>query len=174
MKWLVIEDYPNYSISDKGIVKRNAYMRVDSLGRKTKIKEMILKQYQDKDGYYRVTLIKDKKPKFIPVHRLVAQAFIHNPHNFPVINHIDENKQNNNIDNLEWCTVAYNNNYGNRQERVSKTSGKKIIGTNGKETLVFNSANEAAKYITGKRNSNISQCANGRYKQCYGYEWRWA
>ena len=173
MRWKVIEGYSNYSISNTGIVKRNNYIRIDKLGRRTDVKEKVLKQHLDKDGYYRVTVVKKGKNYFVPVHRLVAKAFIPNPNNYPVINHKNEIKTDNSLENLEWCTVAYNNNYGGRQERVRKTSGKKVIGTNEKETLIFNSASEASLYMTGKKNSNISSCANGKFKTAYGYKWRW-
>lgn len=174
MRWKIIDDYPNYSVSDTGIVKRNAYIRIDKIGRKTDVKEMTLKQHIDKDGYFRVTLIKNGKNHFVSVHRLIAKAFISNPCNYPVINHKNENKKDNSIENLEWCTISYNNNYGERQENVRRTSGKKVIGYNDKVLMTFNSASEASLYITGKKNSNISQCANGKFKQCYGYNWRWA
>lgn len=174
MSWKQLKNNSYYSINEEGVVKRNAYKRVDKLGRITQIKEMILKQYIDKDGYKRVTICTGyEKPKYCLVHRLLAEAFIPNPNNYPIINHKDENTLNNKLDNLEWCTVSYNNNYGGRQERVRKTQGRKIIGTNEEETLIFNSANEASIYITGKKTSNISECANGKYKQMYGYKWRW-
>lgn len=175
MSWKQLKNNSYYSINEDGVVKRNAYVRVDKLGRTTQVKEIILKQHLDKDGYYRVSICSGRnKPKFYPVHRLVAETFIENKNNLPCINHKDENKSNNNVSNLEWCTVSYNNNYGDRQKRVSKTQGKKVIGTNNKETLIFNSANEAEKYFRNKKGSNISQCANGKFKQVYGYEWRWA
>lgn len=175
MSWKNLKDNPYYSVNENGVVKRNAYTRVDKVGRTTQIDEMILKQHKDKDGYYRVSIITgENKPKFIPVHRLVAEAFIPNCNDLPCINHKDENKLNNCADNLEWCTVAYNNDYGARQGKVSETEGKKVIGTRDNETLVFNSANAAEKFIKGKKGSNISMCCNGKLKQCYGYEWRWA
>ena len=68
---------------------------------------------------------------------------------------------------------SYNNNYGLRQQRVSKTQGKKVIGLKGNRTLLFNSANEAERYFTGKKGSNISQCANGKLETAYGYKWGW-
>ena len=173
MIWKVIKEYPNYSVSDTGVVKRNTYTRIDKLGRKTKVKEMILKQHIDKDGYLRVTLVKNGKNYFVPLHRIIAKAFIPNPNNYPVINHKNENKKDNSLKNLEWCTVSYNNNYGNRQKKVSKTQGKKVIGTNETKTIIFNSANEAEKYFTNKKGSVISQCANGKFKSAYGYQWRW-
>lgn len=173
MRWAVIKGFPNYSVSDTGIVKRNAYTRIDSMGRKTNIKEMILKGQLDKDGYHRVALSKNNKVKLIPVHRLVAQAFIENKDNLTCINHKDENKTNNNVSNLEWCSVAYNNCYGGRLKRVSQTSGKKIIGYDDTISMTFNSATEAGKTL-GVSSANISECANGKYKQAYGFIWRWA
>jgi len=173
MIWKVIKEYPNYSISNIGIVKRNNYTRIDTIGRKTNVKEMFLKGEIDKDGYYRVALYKNKKVKLIPVHRLVAEAFIENGSNLPCINHKNENKLDNNVNNLEFCTIAYNNSYGTRLDRVSKTSGRKIIGYDDYISITFNSANEAGIYMNG-RGSNISQCANGNLNTAYGYKWRWA
>ena len=69
------------------------------------VKEKFLKKYEDKDGYIKVSLNKNAKSKAYAVHRLIAGAFIPNPNNYPCINHKDENKQNNKLENLEWCTV---------------------------------------------------------------------
>jgi hypothetical protein len=68
-----------------------------------------IKQHTRKDGYYQVDLSKNGTQKFFRVHRLVALTYIPNPNNYPCVNHIDCNKQNNNINNLEWCTILYNN-----------------------------------------------------------------
>ena len=75
-------------------------------------------QSKDKDGYLIVGLYRDGKCKTVRVHRIVAKAFIDNPHNLPEINHIDEDKTNNHVENLEWCTTAYNLTYGHRLECV--------------------------------------------------------
>lgn len=64
-----------------------------------------------KDGYYSVTLYKRGVDTLFNVHRLVAETFIPNPNNLPCVNHKDENKHNNMADNLEWCTIGYNNKY---------------------------------------------------------------
>lgn len=75
-----------------------------------------------KFGYYRVSLYdgKNKKPKFFAVHRLVALAYLENPYNFPQVNHKNEIKTDNRVENLEWCSCSYNINYGKRNKKVSE------------------------------------------------------
>lgn len=114
--WKDIKEYEGlYQISNLGNVKSLPKM----VGFR-KRKEKILKTYYDKNGYVKVILCKENKTRFLSVHRLMAEAFIPNPNNFPQINHKDENKQNNNLENLEWCTCKYNINYGTRTERAMK------------------------------------------------------
>lgn len=84
-------------------------------------KPYLRKLSKSKKGYLRVNLSKDKKYKYYSVHRLVAEAFIPNPDNLPQINHKDEIRTNNRVDNLEWCTSKYNCNYGHHCENVSKS-----------------------------------------------------
>ena len=89
------------------------------------IKGKVLSQETSKDGYKRVALCRAGKHYKRFVHRLVAAAFVENPNNYPVINHIDQNRLNNVSSNLEWCTVKYNVNYGERAEKYSnKTHGE--------------------------------------------------
>lgn len=73
-------------------------------------------------GYVRVQLTNNGETKSFAVHRLVAAAFLDNPNGFPQINHKDENKSNNHVDNLEWCTAEYNINYGHRTEKMSHSN----------------------------------------------------
>ena len=106
MNWKIIEGFTDYKVNENGEVysiKRNK----------------ILKQYEKKN-YLGVYLYQDNKRKFRLAHRLVANAFIPNPNNLPQINHKDENSKNNNVENLEWCTQKYNNNYGTYKERLRK------------------------------------------------------
>lgn len=114
--WKYIEGYEGfYQVSNKGRVKRvsTVVRRVQKNGLiiYQPVKEKILKAGVRKDNYLTVSLCKDGKSKSFLVHRLVAESFIQNINNFPVINHRDENKQNNDFRNLEWCTSEYNNTY---------------------------------------------------------------
>ena len=118
--WEDIKAYKGkYQISSLGRVKMLDYVASD--GRK--IKGRIRKLQKNNSGYIIVNII----GKTYLVHRLVAEAFIPNPNNYPQINHKDENKQNNRIDNLEWCTNKYNNNYGTKPYKMGLIhKGKKI------------------------------------------------
>ena len=89
------------------------------------------------------------------------------------VNHIDENKENNNANNLEWCTVLYNNIYGNRIEKAKQKQQKRIIqfdlkGNFVKEYISLTSAAKENNIPIG----NISACINNKYKQSHGYIWR--
>lgn len=111
----IVYDYTaKYQVSNLG--------RVKTLGKgKTQKQEKILRTNPNKEGYIIVALYKNGKRQNFYMHRLVANAFISNNDNLPLINHIDENPQNNVWTNLEWCDSKYNVNYGTRNERVSNT-----------------------------------------------------
>lgn len=110
--WKELEDYPGYEVSNTGKV----------ISYKRNVKGTILNGSYDRDGYIRLRMIdKNNKSRYPRIHRLVAKAFLPNPNNLPQVNHKDENKENNCVNNLEWCTIEYNNNYGTRNERISNT-----------------------------------------------------
>lgn len=125
------------------------------------------------DGYYKVSLSKNGNEKRFFIHRLVAIHFIDNPQNLECVNHKDEIKTNNHVDNLEWCTRAYNNNYGTRNQRIREIESIRtamVDISTGAVLMIFNSAREAAKYIGGDE-SSICKVRNGKRKSAYGYRW---
>ena len=112
--WKDIVGYEGlYQISNLGNVKSLNYRRTG--------KERILNPGNNGCGYLFVILCNNGKRKHFKIHRLVANAFLENPDNKSDVNHKDEDKTNNNVDNLEWMTRQENNNYGTRNERSSKS-----------------------------------------------------
>lgn len=126
-----------------------------------------------KRGYYTIGLRKNGIRKWHQVHRLVASSFISNDNNLPQVNHKDENKLNNNVDNLEWCTVSYNNCYGTRREKVKNKTSKPVYQYDLKGNLIkkHNSLTNATKSMGLKSNSSISLCCSGKYETSCGYKW---
>lgn len=115
--WKRIDDYPHYFISDTGQVRREEFY--SPKGRFMRAMNM---NTSDHDGYKVVSLMNDNGSKPFFVHRLVGLAFIPNPEDKPMINHLDENPSNNNVWNLEWATAKENNDWGTRKERAIKSS----------------------------------------------------
>lgn len=122
--WIPI--YNNfYSVSNLGRVKANER----KVNTKTGIRhysERILKPEKTADGHLRVVLCNSGKTNRVFVHRLVAESFIPNPDNLPIINHKNENPSDNNVNNLEWCTISYNNNYNGRNKKIGDKEGHNI------------------------------------------------
>lgn len=116
--WKVAPGYErDYEVSNRGRIRSHRRGRV-------KILKPIVERW---NGYLAVTLYDtDGKAHKEKIHRLVALAFVPNPHNYPVTNHKDENKQNNYETNLEWCTVAYNTSYGTSRQRAVETRRKGV------------------------------------------------
>ena len=122
-------------------------------------------------GYHRVILYKEGKEKAFRIHRLVAEAFIPNPDGLPQVNHKDEDKSNNCVENLEWCDAKYNANYGTRTERAINKISIPIYCVELDKT--FKSQTEAAKEL-GLDNRNINKCCKGKVKTHSGYHFRYA
>lgn len=162
--WKEVEEFTRYEVSNKGRVR-------------TKSSQEIKAQRKTKMGYMITDLKQNGIKKTAYIHRLVAEAFIENKNNYPCINHIDEDKTNNQSDNLEWCTVSYNNSYGNHIQKISKTKtkkyGKKIkqidIKTN-KIINEFNSLTEGAKYIGVTKQAIVWALAKPNHT-AGGYKW---
>ena len=120
--WKAITDFEGfYEVSNLSNVRGCQRIRKSKAESISVVQGKTLHPKFDKDGYKEVALCKDGKMYFKRVHRLVASAFIPNPNNYPVINHIDENPSNNCVSNLEWCSISYNNKYS-----VHKRSQKVI------------------------------------------------
>lgn len=161
-----------YQVSNFGNVKSlSRYVRTsDKLGGRRKKKETLLSLDVCKNGYLRVSINKGGSRKHFLVHRLVAEAFIPNPQNLPQVNHKDENKANNRVDNLEWCDAKYNSNYGERTRKssIAKFKSVKQYDMQGNFIAEFGSLKEAWDSI-GMKFSQAS-CRVG--KSVGGYQWR--
>ena len=154
----------------EGLYKVSSYGRVKSFRKK---EPHILSSCVGKHGYNVVLLHDGKgKRKNERVHRLVAQAFIPNTNNYPYINHKDENKTNNRINNLEWCTAEYNSNYGTCKERIGDSNSKAILkyDLEGNFICEYKSMAEAER-IEGINHATISICCSGRVSYQCGYIW---
>ena len=123
--WKPIVGYEGYyEVSNLGRVRSIDRVVVDKTGRRQFKKGTLLNYRPDRQGYYIVALSINRKYKTKCVHTLVADAFIPNPDNLPQVNHKDEVKSNNCVDNLEWCSAKYNANYGNRNKKVIEANIK--------------------------------------------------
>lgn len=107
------------------------------------------------------------------IHRLVAEAFIPNPNNFPEINHINEDPSNNSVENLEWCTKDYNLKYGTRVTRMKEKLSTPILQYDMDDNFIaeYESQSDAAHAIDGNQ-SCIANCLRGRYKHHKNFKWR--
>lgn len=165
-------------------------------------KRRLMKPTKNKYGYLQVGLRKDGKQKRFYVHRLVAEAFIPNPYNLPEVNHKNEDKSDNRVENLEFCDRKYNSNYGTRGKRISISkkgikksieSVLKMIDTksrpvcqytlNGELVKIYNSTKDVKQ--EGFDQSSVSKCCRGKYfdkkrnkwvniTQHNGFIWRYA
>lgn len=125
------------------------------------------------NGYLYVLLYDGKGgQKHKAVHRLVAQEFIDNPNNYPQVNHKDEDKGNNCVENLEWCTQLYNNRYGTCKKRMSKSKKKPVLqfSINGQLLKRFDCALDAER-DEGFCHSSIARCCKGKTKSHRGFVW---
>ena len=158
--WKDIEGYEGkYQVSNHGNVKSLAYGQ--------NLSPSI------KNGYRFVFLRKNGTGKNFYVHRLVAEAFIEKPEGKDFVNHKDECRTNNHVENLEWCTQAYNNTYGTCKIRDAAAKERPVEQLlNGVVIHKWKSTREAQR--AGFWSGCIAQCCNKKRKTHAGYEWRWA
>lgn len=174
--WKDIKDYEGlYQVSNLG--------RVRSIPRRGTCKTLhILKPGKNHKNYLQVRLTKNSKGKTFVIHRLVAKSFILNPNDYPQVNHIDGNKLNNCVDNLEWCTNEYN------MKEACRLGLRDNIYKKGKEhcrSVSINQYDLQGKFIKkwfcvkdierelNFDNRNICACARHKKKSAYGYIWRY-
>lgn len=155
----------------------NGLYQVSNLGKVKSLKynkPKILKIGYTKRGYGSINLCKNGKISHRTIHRLVAEAFIPNPNNYPCVNHKDENPRNNNVDNLEWCTYQYNMNYGtcaerrNKSNKISINQYDKLNNFIKQWTSAIDIQNE-----TGINQASIIKCCRNELKTAGGFIWKY-
>ena len=152
-----------YQISSLGRIK--SYL-VDNSGR-------IMRPMVCTNGYLRIDLRKNGRYYKYLIHRLVAEAFLPNPNNFEYVNHKDETRDNNCVNNLEWCTKKYNLNYGTIKERQRKAKEIPVLQftKNGEFVRQWDSSMEVEKTLGWDR-SAILRCCNGKQATSHNYVWK--
>lgn len=188
-RWLSLEDLPNeewknikgyenlYQVSNYGRIKS---LKKHSIFNNRTYPTKILKCHINTKKYLDVELCKFNKSHRYRIHRLVAEAFIPNPDNKPQVNHIDCNKSNNKMNNLEWCNNsenqqhAFKNGLNTRKKYGDSPRAKKInqYNLNGDFIKTWDSIIRI-KDECGYCDGFISQCCKGKYKQAYGYIWKY-
>lgn len=150
----------NYSISENGEVRKNT--------------NNYMMKLQIQQGYCHVTLQIDGKPKRFRVHRLVAEAFIPNPENKPYVNHIDGNRQNNKVENLEWVTPAENTQHAISTGLMLPTRERAVVqfDLDGNKIAEYVSISDAARQ-TNSQSEKICVCCQRQREQHNGYQWRY-
>ncbi|MEQ3340193.1 NUMOD4 domain-containing protein [Clostridium butyricum] len=175
--WKDVKGYEGlYQVSNLGRIKSLDMIVIHYNGKKERRKGRVLKLSENEKGYLKVFMCKNKKRECKKVHRVVAETFIPNRENLPEVNHKDENKKNNSVYNLEWCTHRYNCNYGTHNLNVSKS---KTNGNNSKTVYqydlnkniikVWTSLNEAGR--NGFSVVLISRCCLGKGRTHKGFIW---
>ena len=180
--WKPVKNYEGYyEVSDSGEVRSMDRFVETKTGRQKGMKRMLLgnvmKQTESvgktrESGYLVVNLRKDHTSKVVCVHHLVAETFIPNPDNLPTINHIDGNKHNHRVENLEWASYSENNIHA-LSTGLRRPRGNKIVQYDLENNLIrtYRSTCEAAR-ITGVSRGGISHCLNGRSETSGGFIWR--
>lgn len=179
--WKSITGYEGlYEISNFGNIKALAKTRITSTGVIKNYKEKVLKPTRSgevrNDGsyYLKIGLTNDlKEIKQFHIHALVALIFIPNPNNYSEINHIDENKHNNSMYNLEWCTRKQNNEHSNITTNLNNAKKVKVnqLTLSGEFIRSWDGIREASRGIGASTHKHINDCCSGKAKTASGYKW---
>jgi hypothetical protein len=174
--WKVYPEFPFIEASNLGRIRAKDRIVTDRNGRKQLIKGRILKQRLRPDGYMDIQFQANGKHISLKVHRVVATCFIPNPDNLPEVNYIDNDRTNNSVDNLEWCTRKYNQIYKKKfGTSPADIQGRSVVAVNPKtgEILWFESQHEAARQL-GANQGNIFRVINGQRKTIKGFWFTYA
>lgn len=162
LTWKPVKGYEGvYEVSNNGNVRRcNGKM---------------LKPKVEKSGYVRFHLSKNNVAKSVSAHRIVAVAFIPNPNNYKTVNHKDENKENNDVSNLEWCDMHYQNTYGKGAVNRNNFKKKSIVqmDIHDRPIRVWNSIKEAADGLGLLSTSICAVCKGRKYKTTGGFKFKY-
>lgn len=184
-EWKDINDYKGYyQVSNNGRIRSLNRTITDSRGFRYKKKGKVMITHKGKNGYIYISLKKNNITKTFTIHRLAATHFIPNSLQLPEVNHIDENKANNNVGNLEWCTHDYNNSYGTKNIRAMQNRDNSYIAIQNKKRLskkvfqydfnnnllkIWPSTHECQR--NGFLQGCVAACCRGKFKQHKGYQW---
>ena len=181
--WKDVENYEGlYQVSNLGRIKsleRDVFNYRGTLI--NHMEEKILVPVLNNNGYLYVKLCKNGKGKLMLVHRLVAEAFLPNPENKSQVNHKDEVKNNNAVENLEWCTASYNNNYGTRNVRMIQNRRSYKLGNHPQAkpvfcvelNKIFDCAISAQEEL-GIDRSCVGKACRGERNTAGGFHWKFA
>lgn len=151
--WRELPTDPRYKVSEYGQIKG--------------LSGRVMKQAKDTRGYMYVTLSDNYHQRHLSVHRAVAMCYIPNPHNYPQVNHKDEDKTNNFYTNLEWCDNKYNSHYSHAKAvlMIDKDTDKVVRR--------FEALRDVDEYFGVKAHQSVSKCCLHRpmYKSAYGHKW---
>lgn len=181
-EWKDIEDYPNYQVSTFGNIKSKERYTKQRNGMSLR-KERLLIPQKDHKGYLYVRLYNENGWKYFKVHILVAKTFIPNFFNKPTVDHIDRNKENNNVDNLRWASYKEQQNNKDKTKIIEnmKILGKKPHKTRAEKVKQYDLENNFIKEWSSSREASetlnisetaISNCVNGASKKAGGYIWK--
>lgn len=173
--WKSIEGYEGlYEVSNFGMVRSiDRYVPHKTFGKKF-CKGHVMATHINNAGYATVNLCKENKYRSFDVHRLVAIAFIEKANHYDFeVNHIDENKLNNRVDNLEWVTKSQNNTHGTKVERQRVKVMKPVLqySLDGELIKEWPSATDAEIALSGKFTGAITRCIHGKSKTSHGFIW---